>query len=86
MAFRKGNSHWASGKAAEIRPASMPTEFETVTSSLHLDQKRYVESKQLREWCSVNKNRRYVPEWLLEEWEMQVNADHFDGGGYREHC
>jgi len=86
MALRRGNPKWASGKFAEIRPASMPTEFETVARSLQLDQKGYVKSQQLRERCSLNKNRRYVPEWLLEEWEMQVNADHFEAVGYCEHC
>ncbi len=87
MALTKGNPSWTNGKVAEIRPASMPTEFENVARSLQLDQKGYVKSQQLREWCRSNKNRCYVPEWPLEEWEMQVNAEHFDAGGsYREHC
>ncbi len=26
----------------------------------------------LRNWCERNKNRCYIPEWLLEEWGIAV--------------
>ena len=84
MALKRGNPNWASGKVADVTPA-IPTEFETVARGLKLDQKGYVNSERLREWCALNRNRRYVPEWLLEAWEMRVNADQFEAvGTYRE--
>ena len=27
----------------------------------------------LRYWCERNKNRCYIPEWLLEEWGIAVD-------------
>jgi hypothetical protein len=32
----------------------------------------YVNSVELRRWCEHNKNRCYIPEWLLEEWGISV--------------
>jgi hypothetical protein len=28
---------------------------------------------ELRTWCAQNRNRYYVPEWLLEEWSITVD-------------
>jgi len=39
---------------------------------LGLNKKQYVASAELRRWCGHNRNRCYVPEWLLEEWGMTV--------------
>jgi hypothetical protein len=33
----------------------------------------YVTSAALKVWCQRNRNRLYVPEWLLEAWEMPVD-------------
>jgi hypothetical protein len=34
----------------------------------------YNSSKELRVWCERNKNHLYVPEWLLKEWGITVDA------------
>ena len=36
---------------------------------------KYVVSVKLRKWCEENRNRCYIPEWLLDEWGFRVNAD-----------
>jgi hypothetical protein len=28
----------------------------------------------LRAWCAENKNKRYIPEWLLKAWRLQVDT------------
>jgi hypothetical protein len=39
---------------------------------LGLTKAEYVGSNELKLWCAHNRNRVYVPEWLLEAWGMQV--------------
>ena len=34
----------------------------------------YIASTELRRWCERNRNRVYVPEWLLEAWGMEVES------------
>jgi hypothetical protein len=41
---------------------------------LGLTNAQYVASAQLRHWCERNRNRCYVPEWLLQEWGLTVEA------------
>jgi hypothetical protein len=41
---------------------------------LGLIKAQYVASAQLRRWCELNRNRYYVPEWLLEKWGLMVEA------------
>jgi len=48
------------------------TEFETEVTRLRLRKSQYVGSVKLKHWCDRNRNRVYVPEWLLAEWGMQV--------------
>lgn len=69
----RGNPNW--GKPlAPIR--ALPTEFEMEVKRLGLRRSECVASAALKRWCDRNRNRVYVPEWLLAEWEMQVEA-HF---------
>ncbi|HKV78100.1 MAG TPA: hypothetical protein VJP02_08185 [Candidatus Sulfotelmatobacter sp.] len=42
---------------------------------LGLTKSEYVESATLKRWCDRNRNRVYVPEWLLTEWGMQVETN-----------
>jgi len=35
----------------------------------------YTASDRLRTWCEDNKNRFYIPEWLLAEWDIAVDCD-----------
>jgi hypothetical protein len=50
----------------------MLTEFEMEVERLGLIPAEYIGSARLRRWCEHNRNRVYVPEWLLEEWKMHV--------------
>ena len=53
----------------------MATEFELQVSQLRLTPETYVSSRELRDWCARNRDRVYIPEWLLKEWDIKVNAD-----------
>ena len=53
----------------------MPTEFEQLASRLKLDAKAWAESKQLREWAQENRHKKYVPEWLLKQWNLELNPE-----------
>ena len=53
----------------------MPTAFELRVRELSLTVPRYSESPELRRWCKVNRNKCYIPEWLLKEWGITVIAD-----------
>jgi hypothetical protein len=62
-------------------PASiLATEFDLEVRKLGLAQNKYVSSLELWHWCARNRNRVYVPEWLLAEWGMQVEDTFNDGG------
>jgi len=68
---RRGNPNW--GQPQHCLPA-VPTEFEMQVKRLGLTKPEYVSSNDLRCWCEHNRNRVYVPEWLLEAWGMRVEA------------
>lgn len=66
----RGNPNW--GKLQPIPP--LLTEFEQIVARLGLSRTQYPGSAELKLWCERNRNRLYVPEWLLEEWGMTVEA------------
>ena len=66
---RRGNPNW--GRPLPPAPA-VATEFEVQVRHLGLTKKTCTRSVALRNWCERNKNRCYIPEWLLEEWEIAV--------------
>jgi len=68
---KRGNPNW--GKPLSPIPA-VPSAFERQVARLGLVQSQYVTSPALRRWCDINRNRVYVPEWLLREWGMQVDV------------
>ncbi len=70
--FRKPN--WASGGTGEIRRQG-PTEFEGQVRRLGLDEHTCAASRELKRWCECNKDRYYIPEWLLKQWAMSVDAN-----------
>ena len=53
----------------------MPTEFELQVRELRLTPEMYVYSRELQTWCQRNRDRFYIPEWLLNEWNMTVDAN-----------
>ena len=57
-------------------PASfLCTEFEMQVRQLRLTVETYAFSAELRTWCERNRNRCYIPEWLLKAWNISVEAD-----------
>ena len=70
MTRKRGNPNW--GHPIPAGPA-LPTEFERRVSQLQLTAEMYVSSAALHTWCEQNRNRRYVPEWLLEEWCISLD-------------
>ena len=74
MTRKRGNPNW--GKAGSALVPHIVTEFEVQVRRLSLQKHDYTASPQLRDWCLQNKDRRYVPEWLLEAWKMTVDVDY----------
>jgi len=73
----RGNPNW--GQLPQRSPV-LPTEFEAQVERLGLAKSDYVSSATLRRWCELNRNRLYVPEWLLAAWGMEVEST-FSGIG-----
>ena len=67
---RRGNPNW--GKPGRL--PTLVTEFERQVERLGLTRAQYANSAQLKLWCERNRNRVYIPEWLLEEWGITVEA------------
>jgi len=67
---KRGNPNW--GHPIPSGPA-VATEFELRVSQLQLTPEMYTSSPQLRAWCERNRNRCYVPEWLLKAWDITVD-------------
>ena len=69
---KRGNPNWG-------RPISpllaLPTGFEMRVRQLQLTAGMYISSVELRAWCEQNRNRVYIPEWLLEEWGITVDLN-----------
>lgn len=55
---------------------ALATEFELRVRQLHLTRRMYTSSRELRLWCEQNRNRLYIPEWLLEEWGITVDLNY----------
>ena len=69
---KRGNPNWGS----PIPPApALATEFELRVRQLQLTAGMYTSSRELRAWCERNRNRLYIPEWLLEEWGITVDLN-----------
>jgi len=72
MTRRRGNPNW--GRPALPAPA-VATAFEVQVQHLGLTKRMYAASAELRRWCERNRNRCYIPEWLLEEWGIEVDPN-----------
>jgi hypothetical protein len=68
---RQGNPAFSSGRPVSIGPAT-PTEFDERMRQLGLTSDSCASSTELQRWCEENRNRCYVPEWLLSEWGIKV--------------
>jgi hypothetical protein len=74
MARRRGNPEWGSGRPLKPPPA-IPNEFDVKVRQLGLTRRTYATSDRLRTWCERNKNRCYIPEWLLDAWKIPVDPN-----------
>lgn len=70
IARRRGNPNW--GKPVQVGPV-LATEFEEQVRHLGLAKETFAGSTQLRNWCERNKNRCYIPEWLLGAWGIEAD-------------
>jgi hypothetical protein len=68
---KRGNPNW--GRPIPPAPV-LATEFELRVMQLQLTPETYASSRELRIWCEQNRNRVYIPEWLLGEWGITVDA------------
>ena len=73
MSPRRGNPNW--GRPIPFAP-TIATEFEITVKRLRLVPEMYTSSHELRRWCECNRNRVYVPEWLLKEWGITVELSY----------
>jgi hypothetical protein len=69
MKRKRGNPNW--GQPILPSPALL-TEFELQVRRMGLAKGDYLASPELLQWCERNRNRVYVPEWLLDEWLIAV--------------
>lgn len=72
---RRGNPNW--GRPMPPAPI-LATEFEQQVGKLQLTVENYVFSAELRHWCERNRNRCYIPEWLLKAWNIPVDPNFSD--------
>ena len=52
----------------------LPLNSNCGSKQLQLTAEMYTSSRELRTWCDRNINRVYIPEWLLEKWDITVDA------------
>lgn len=69
------SQRWNSAQRSETSPTA-PSAFERYTQQLGLSIEDYASSTELREWCRENKQRCYIPEWLLKHWRIGVQDSH----------
>jgi hypothetical protein len=75
LARKRGNPNW--GRPIPPTPA-LATEFELRVRQLQLRPEMYTSSAELHNWCEQNRNRVYIPEWLLETWRLAVDPSFSD--------
>jgi len=75
MTRKRGNLTW--GRPTAPAPV-LATEFELRAKQLQLTPEMFASSAKLRTWCWQNRNRCYVPEWLLAEWRINVDPTFSD--------
>jgi hypothetical protein len=75
MPRRRGNPNWGRG-GQPVQPArAAATEFDMQVRLLGLTKQTCADSAELRTWCEHNRNRCFVPEWLLDAWAIEVNPN-----------
>jgi hypothetical protein len=69
---KRGNPNWGRPFLSAL---AFPTEFELCVRQLRLTGEMYTSSAELHRWCERNRNRCYIPEWLLQEWDITVDPN-----------
>ena len=72
VARKRGNPNW--GRPVQHAPY-VATAFEQQAQKLGLTEQTCVTSEELRHWCERNKDRCYIPEWLLKRWQISVDPN-----------
>jgi hypothetical protein len=72
MPRKRGNPNW--GKPP-LPVLAFPTAFDEQARKLGLNEQNCVASEELRRWCERNKDRCYIPEWLLKRWQISVDPN-----------
>ncbi|HVZ60909.1 MAG TPA: hypothetical protein VG892_09010 [Terriglobales bacterium] len=70
---RRGNPNW--GKPEPFVMGASISSFESLVKSLKLSPDQYENSPALKEWVRANKDRKYVPQDLLQAWSFTVKSD-----------
>jgi hypothetical protein len=70
---KRGNPNW--GHPTLPAPHAGATEFEKQVRKLGLTEQTCATSEDLRRWCERNKDRCYIPEWLLKQWRIAVDPN-----------
>ena len=68
---KRGNPYWSQPL---LQARVSPTEFEMQVKRMGLTQLQFFTSVELKRWCALNRNRVYIPEWLLDAWRMSVDV------------
>ena len=68
---KRGDPHWGQSL---MQARVLSTEFEMQVKRMGLTQAQLCASVELKRWCALNRNRVYIPEWLLDAWRMSVNV------------
>jgi hypothetical protein len=70
---KHGNPSWGQPQLLHELPSI--TAFETMVATFKLSPEQYGNSAALKEWVLNNKNERFVPERLLEDWGFTVELE-----------
>jgi hypothetical protein len=72
MTHKRGNPNWG---RPTVPVLAVPTAFEEQARKLGLTEQTCATSDELRQWCERNKDRCYIPEWLLKRLRISVNPN-----------
>jgi hypothetical protein len=75
MAKRHGNPNWGRSYMTPLIPATVSSSFDEVARSLGLTPDQYASSRALRDWACHNRTQKYVPEALLDVWDLESDTE-----------
>jgi hypothetical protein len=74
-AERYRTRHRRSDLSGEEFLPNRPTAFEAFVTKLKLKEGEWAKSDRLKKWVFSHRDSRYVPESLLQAWDMRLRAD-----------